>query len=438
MNYLEAISYLTSKLKFGINPSLDRIEALCKQLGSPHLAYPVIQITGTNGKTSTTWLISSILQNHGLKVGAYTSPHLISYRERIQVEGQPISKKEMATLMTRHQPLIDKVEDGGERLTEFEVLTSLGYSYFEMKRVDCAVVEVGMGGRWDATSIVKPKVAVITNVDLEHTDRLGVTRREIAWEKAHVIKRSCSVVTGWLDEEIALIVGQRCREQESFWRMLGRDFFILDGETEEGKVQKFSVQSTFSQYENLSLPLLGGHQVKNAALAIETSELFLERSLNLSSLQKALKEVSCPGRLEVVQESPLTLLDGAHNPAGIKVLMETLEAKFKSKRIIIVLAVLGDKDIEGILKALTPLASSLIISENRSDRAAKAERVATLAAAQYPGVEIEVRPDLRGAFNLAVKKAGKEGVVCVAGSIYTVGEIKEFLEGKQPFLRKVE
>lgn len=438
MNYLEALGYLTSKLKFGINPSLDRIEALFEQLGSPHFTYPVIQITGTNGKTSTAWLITSILQAHSLKVGTYTSPHLISYRERIQVEGQLISKKEMATLMERVKPLIEKVETKHGQLTEFEVLTSLGYSYFEMKKVDCAVVEVGMGGRWDATSVVKPKVAVITNVGLEHTDRLGTTREKIAWEKAHVIKKGCSAVTGWFDGKLALVVGQRCRQQGSSWSMLGRDFFILDGESGKGKAQEFSVRGIFGQYKDLSLSLLGQHQVENAALAIGASELFLGCSLTSSFLRQALEEVSCPGRLEIIRESPLTLVDGAHNPVGMKALMDTLGEKFRNKKIIVVLAVLGDKDIEGILKALTSVATSLIVSENKSDRTAKAKELGALTAALYPEMEVEVQPDLKKALSLAVGKAGKEGVVCVTGSLYTVGEIKEFLEGKQSFLGKIE
>lgn len=426
MDYQEALEYLESTVWFGINPGLERIEALTSLHGRPQDSYPVIQITGTNGKTSTTWFLVRILEAHGLKTGAYTSPHLESYTERYTIGADRISEKAFAALLTLLVPSLAQASerDLGE-ITHFEVLTAMAYLFFRAERVDAAVVEVGMGGRWDATSVVRPKAAVITNVSLDHTDRLGETLGEIAAEKADIIKEGVPAVCGPLPAPALQAVAKRCERMGSPLALSGEDFRILDTRLEEGA--QFSVEGRYGTYQDLEIVQPAYYQVENAALAIAAAEIFLNKALRPELVKKALMGAVSPGRLESVRQRPLIVLDGAHNPAGMLRLVESIGAGLTFRRLVVVLAVLEDKDIDGILRVLLPHVSMVIATENRFYRSARAAVLAECIKRLDAQVSLEEYGDLREAVKRALGAVSEEDLLLITGSLYTVGEARSIL-----------
>lgn len=402
---------------------------LCESLGNPQLSFPAIHLTGTNGKTSTARLISSILTTLGLKVGTYTSPHLESCTERITLSLKPISKKEFASYLSKMIPYIEAVNHRQpENLTYFEILTGCAFLYFAEKAVDCGVIEVGMGGKWDATNIVCPRVAVITNVQLDHTDMLGNTHSEIALEKVKIIKNGCQVVTAEDKPEILGIIKKRCVKEKASFKVLGRDFSFLVNCSRDG-IQELNIAGLFGNYDGLLLPLIGSHQAVNAALAVVAVEAFCGRALPLRILKKGLAGACSPGRLEVIAPKDFgatVVLDGAHNPAGATALAEALRSCFDYSRLILVLAILQDKDIEGILNRLAPLASMIIFSENQNSRSASVGVLKEYLGSRDCNCAIE--PNLPKAIDLALNYASREDLICITGSLYTVGEAREYLK----------
>lgn len=438
MTYQEALNYLEKETSEGIKPDLARISYLCHSLGSPQLSYPTIHITGTNGKTTTARLISSILSVPGYKVGVFTSPHLVSYTERMVVEGENIAQTKFAKGIERLIPYFEETNrrcrDG--RLTQFEALTALAFLFFQDEKVDCAVVETGMGGSWDATNMVKAKVALITNVSLEHTDRLGNTVEEIAFEKAGIIKKDSTVITGVKEENLLRIIEGKCREMDASLKILGRDFNILKRETNSDGSQVLTIKGLYGQYDGLILPLIGFYQAENAALATAVSESFLRQessSLSYPLLAEALSKIRSPGRLEIIRENPCLALDGAHNPAGAHQLAKALKSEFRYGKLIVVLSILADKDVEGILRELIPVASTVVVSQNKDPRALEAAKLAEKLdrLTKNEGLSLPegfvVEKDLGKAIELALTRASEKDMVLVTGSLYTVGEAKRHL-----------
>lgn len=436
MDYQKAIDYLESTIHLGINPGLQRIKALCKELGDPHFSYPTIHITGTNGKTSVTKMIASILSAHGLKTGAYISPHLSSYTERISVDGRNIAEEEFASVLTDIAGTIEKVnlKFHPERLTHFEILTALAFFYFHHENIDCGVIEVGMGGRWDATNIIPSKVAVLISVALEHTDRLGTSIHQIATEKAQIIKDQCKAVVGSLPQDAFQVVEKKCIEQGANMRVLGRDFSLLSRELLVD-AQKLSIQGLYDNYTDLNLPLFGKHQAQNGAIAMVATESFYEKPLSLSKLKKGFSKVDCPGRLEIMAKHPFVVLDGAHNPAAAIELARSLQSEFAFERLILVLAILKDKDIDGILKGLVDMASFVILSQNQSSRCAPAQLLEEKIS-NYSSCFIR-QPNLGDAIELALKMAKPQDLICITGSLYTVGEAREHLLQRQEIIQSM-
>lgn len=437
LTYAGAVRALERALRFGIHPSLDGIRALTGFLGHPQDAYACVQVTGTNGKTSVTRLLSAILHAQGLRTGTYTSPHLVSYTERIQIDGAPIAEECFARSMSAALVAADAlgvahgetlgVDDGSCEavVTEFELLTAAALDAFRDHEVVWACLEVGMGGRWDATSVVAPRVSVVTGVALDHTDRLGTTRAEIAADKAYIIKPGSVAVIGpgcggvehvLLDRARAVgaptvRVGQMAADVT--WRVVGMPDV-------PGGITRLTVDGAFTSYTDLAVRA-PSYQAANVAVAVAAAEVALGQPLDPDALRDALFAMTFPGRFELLREEPPLLVDGAHNPEAALVLADAVREAFGDKRPVFVLGVMADKDAEGIVRALTPVAGGFVCTQSHSARALDTWALADIVRT-CGGVVLGTERTVER----AVAQAGlmlASGVVC-AGSIYVAGEAR--------------
>jgi dihydrofolate synthase/folylpolyglutamate synthase len=407
-------------------PSLHRMEALCEALDHPERRLPAIHITGTNGKTSTARIAASLLTATELKVGTYTSPHLQTVRERIALNGVPISEEAFAELFDHVMPFVSVVEgELGEGITYFELLTAM-FFLWASENVDVGVVEVGLGGQWDATNLIAAPVAVITNIGLDHVQMLGTDRATIAREKAGIIKDGAVVVTGERDPAILEIFRERAVDKNAVLQALDKDFSLTLNELAIGG-RYISVASGDRTYENLFLPLHGAHQGVNAAVAIEAVTSFLPPgSIEEEVIAAGLGKVVVPGRIETVPGHRVPIvLDVAHNPDGMSALVSSLAEAFAFQRVVFVVGILKDKDHAGMLAEMARVPSALILTEPRFARSASAEEL--LAAAAQMGLQAEVVPDVVAAVQRALESADEMDLVCVTGSHYVVGEARQHL-----------
>ncbi len=439
LTYGEALELLEGALTFGINPSLDGIRALVGAMGDPHSAYGVCQVTGTNGKTSVTRLLAALLSAHGLKTGAYTSPHLVSYVERMEVDGAPVTEAAFAAALgaadvaaravLEHsaQTLGVAAESLGATFTEFELLTAAALWLYREQRVDWAVLEVGMGGRWDATSVTVPAVAVVTGVALDHTERLGSTREAIAADKAHIIKRGSVAVLGPGCAGVEDILFSRAREMGAEVVRVGRDeddvtWEVVEAPTAPGGPLRLTVTGVRGRYEGLEVRA-PAYQAPNIATAVAAAEAALGRPLDAEAIARRLAAMRFPGRFELVRPQPPLVIDGAHNPEAAGVLARSIAGAFGGVRPAIVLGVLADKDAAGIVRALAPVAARFVCAAPTSSRALPAADLAAVVA-EETDVAVEVKPSIAAAL-LAV--SGEPAVV--TGSTYTAGEARGLILG---------
>lgn len=432
MKYSEAVDYLDGKVVLGVKPSLDRIAAACRLMGDPQNEFDSIQITGTNGKTSVSHMIAGILRACGFRAGLFTSPHLETVRERISISGKLITVNQFAETLTDIQPAIEKAESElSEKLTYFELVTAMAYHFFRQERIDVAVLEVGMGGRWDSTNVVDSEVAVITNVGLDHVNELGRTREKIAVEKAGIINEGAVVITAESTREILMILAERCQEVGAELKVFGRDFrldfhvpYRVAGEP---PAQYLSIRGLEAHdFKDIKLPLLGKHQAVNASCAVAACQAYTEpRSrTDPEAYRKALEASTIPGRLDILSEHPLIVADGAHNVLGVDRLAAALTSEFDFERLVIVVSILEDKDARGMLKVLGAIADELIVTENRSARSISAQKLADFC--RMDRIEHRLEPDFARALALGRKLAGRDGMVCVTGSLFTVSEARIF------------
>ncbi len=433
--YVDAVAQLQRALTFGIHPSLDGIRALADALARPQDSFASVQVTGTNGKTSVTRLTEAILRAEGFLAGAYTSPHLVSYTERIEVGGGPVSEVEFARAVFA---ATDAAERLGGEYTEFELLTAAALWLFRERKVDFAVLEVGMGGRWDATSVVSPAVAVITGVGLDHTDRLGDTVEEIAADKAHIIKPASAPVLGPGTAAVASILldPRRVALDSPAFRRRGvaahartrRPHGAVPrhaaGRPRQAPRLTLEVRGIHATYPGLSL-VAPAYQAPNVAVAIAAAEAAVGRALDLEALRAALSAVTFPGRFEVVRREPPLVLDGAHNPQAAAVLASALADAFGDDPPIAVLGVLADKDAAGMVAALAPHVSRFVCTRPDSPRALPARELAALVE-RSTGAPCESHETVAAALE-AVLAAGEAAVV--TGSLYTAGEARALLLG---------
>ncbi len=423
-----------------VAPSLGRITALTELLGDPQRAYPVIHVTGTNGKGSTTAMIESLLRAAGLRTGRYTSPHLTSLTERITIDGEPISDERFDELWSELEPyvaIVDERRIDGVVCTFFEIMTAMAFAAFADAPVDVAVVEVGLGGTWDATNVADAGVAVVTPIDLDHTHLLGSTVAEIAREKAGIIKPGAHAILAGQSLEAAQVLLERSAEVGALPQREGIDFGVL-GRQLAVDGQLIRLNGAEGPVEDVFIPLHGAHQASNAGLALAAVEAFLGlKALNPDVVRDGFAAVTVPGRLEVVRRSPTVLLDAAHNPHGAAAVVAALEEAFDLNPLVGVIGVMADKDVRGVLETFEPALTHVVVTQvASSSRGMPAEELGELAAEIFGAERVTVAPSLDNAIEAAVGLAEVEGVgtpgVLVSGSVVLVGEARSLLVSERP------
>ena len=412
MKQTDISEYLKSLEKSGINLGLGEISAVMDRLGNPQNEYRSILIAGTNGKGSTAAMLSSMLSSAGLKVGLYTSPHLSDFRERIRVNNVLIDESELAVLAGESR----RVSEG--KLTYFEFATALAFLHFRRRGVDIAVLETGMGGRLDATNLVNPELSIITNISADHMEYLGKNLTQIAREKAGIIKKNGICITGVRYKPALAVLEETCRLRRSKLLVLRKDMGVR---VKEGG--GFEYRGLSKTFHDLRIPLVGSHQRDNAALALAAVEVLGEKGFLISEsrIREGLAGTRWEGRLEIMSRSPLVILDGAHNPAGISALLKALAGNFSYRKLIFVFGVLKDKKYKAMLGRICRAADRVFLTTPASDRALPPEQAGPIQA----NTVVEKRPAL--ALQKALLCAGPEDIVCVAGSLYLVAEIREIL-----------
>ena len=426
-----------------ISPSKDRIVRLLDLLGQPQRSYRSIHLTGTNGKTSTARMVDELLRGFGLRTGRYTSPHLASMTERIVLDGQPISDGVFADTYAEISPYLELVDaDSDIPLTFFEAITGLAFAAFADAPVDVAVIEVGMGGTWDATNVLDAEVAVVTPIGLDHTEYLGDTVAAIAAEKAGIIHPGAVAVLAAQPAEAAAELLRRAAEVEASVAREGLEFGVLDRSLAVGG-QLLTLQGLGGVYEQVFLPLHGGYQAQNAAVALAAVEAFFGAGaqtgpLDIEIVRAAFAQASSPGRLEPVRSAPTVLVDASHNPAGMTATVQALAEGFDFRRLIGVVAMLAGKDVQGSLEILEPVLDEVVVSQNSSPRALDADQLAAVAVEVFGADRVTVEPRLDDALETAVRLAeeNEDGVlagsgVLVTGSVVTAGEARTLLTGNR-------
>jgi dihydrofolate synthase/folylpolyglutamate synthase len=434
MNYQQALAYIDSYTDYEKTPvphaaanyDLRRMDELLAYFDNPHLKIKAVHITGTKGKGSTAAMITSVLTAAGYHAGLFTSPHLLTLRERIRIGNDLISEAELVGIVERVKPFVEQVNQRATygKLTTFELLTALAFIYFAEKKVDCQVLEVGMGGTYDATNVIKsPEVCVITSISYDHTEILGNTLAQIAKEKSGIIKPGCIAVTSPQQNEAGEVILDFCLKQwaklitvgnEIKWRAI--DFDINH--------QTVMIHGRLGNYK-VAIPLLGEHQLINTATAVAALEVLTERGLNIpvKSITRGMAHVDWPGRFQIIEYHPTIILDGAHNPDSALKLRQTLEQYFSYQKAILVIGASSDKDISGIADGLAPVGRHVVATRSRNPRAMAPERIT--AEFTRLNVAAEVAPDVATAISRAVSLASENELVCVTGSLFVVAEALE-------------
>lgn len=422
MIYAQSLAFLYGLQKHGIKLGLETVERLLARLHDPHLRYPVLHIGGTNGKGSTAAMTAAILQAAGYRVGLYTSPHLVDFRERIQIDGEPIAEEALVALTDRVRTAMGRDLDP----TFFEFTTAIAFEHFADMKVDIAVIEVGMGGRFDATNVVRPVAAAITTIALDHQAHLGTTVSAIAREKGGIIKPGTPLVVGKIDDEAWDVIRSIAEERRAPVRRWGADF-QCGGDPTTG----FEYRRTSRSYSGLVCRLAGHHQLQNAACALALLDAASDSfAVSEHAVRDGLRTVRWEGRLEVVDHDPLVVLDGAHNPAAASVVADYLKdfrLRHPGSRLILVLAVMRDKDREGFLRVLLPVADEVVVTAVQMARSATVRDMLETPVEWPPFVH--AAPSVPEALVEARRRARPVDLICVTGSLMLIGEVKALLRG---------
>lgn len=442
LNYTEAEQYLNSFINYEQIPgvsyaqpgySLDHIKELLDRIGNPQFIPKTVHVSGTKGKGSVAAMVAQVLTSSGYRTALYTSPHLLDVRERIKIDGSLISKAEFARVMSEIKPVIESVKkDTSSRQpayleSYFEVLTVLAFAYFKKKHVDFQVLEVGLGGRLDATNVVNPIVCIVTSISLDHTQVLGNTLEEIARDEAGIIKPGCWVVISPQPEEAASAIADICHRNKSKVVQVGKDvtWHKLGGDLSH---QRLVIQGRMDKYE-VSIPLLGDFQLENAAAALAALEILASQgfAITATSIAQGLSQVKWPGRFQIVQQHPTVVIDGAHNVESIRRLVNNIKAYFPNRRTFLVLGISLDKDIRGIIGELVPLSAQIVVTKAAHPRAAPASTLAAEFANR--GVKTESIESVAEAILRSLSVAKKTDVICVTGSLFVVAEALRYFSG---------
>jgi dihydrofolate synthase/folylpolyglutamate synthase len=443
--YEDALAYIleaidlekTAKYKYDIATfNLDRVNRIMAYMGDPHRGLKMAHIAGTKGKGSTAIILAQILTAHGLRTGLFTSPHLVDLRERIVIDGEMIPKPALLALVNRLAPYVERERQKAllDSPTFLEILTALGFAYFKDETVDCAVIEVGLGGRLDSTNVITPLVSVITTIDFDHTDKLGNTLAQIAGEKAGIIKPGVPVVTSPQHDEAMQVIAAKARDLAAplISPLVPRPSSLAPRPS-PGRGLRFSVVGRRQRYDNLFLPLLGEHQAVNAGVAIVTAEILSEKglfTLKEDALRRALQAVRVPGRVEVISEKPLIILDSAHNPVSARALRKTLAANFDYGKLVLLIGMVKDKDIPGFLREILPIAYAVITTQVDNPRAADAESLRqAVKDTGFKGDIVAIADPAAALLRGKKDLTGPRDLLCITGSFYLAGKIKELREG---------
>ena len=435
MNYRQAENYILSFTDYekipGIaytsaNYDLRRMEKLLQPLGNPHLRTKTVHIAGTKGKGSTAAMISQVLIASGYKTGLFTSPHLHTLRERIRISDTMISEADFAALVTKLKPIVERVNNEAAygELTTFEILTAVVFAYFKNSQVDFQVLEVGLGGRLDATNVAKADVCVITSLSLDHTEILGNTVAKIAAEKAGIIKPECIVVSAPQVKEAAEVIEQACRQQRARLIQVGKDvtWHKTDGNLCQ---QTLKIKGKTGDYD-LTIPLLGDYQLENAATALAALEALvcLGAKISAQNIAQGFSQVSWPGRLQILSHEPMVIVDGAHNAYSMRKLVESIKNCFNCNRCFVIFGTSCDKDIPGMARELRPLTDNIIVTSSSHPRAASISMLVDEFAKQ--GIKVDVIKNVSTALSKALAVAQKTGLILVTGSLFVVAEAIEY------------
>ena len=417
-----------------IEPSLNRISALVDALGAPQLSYPTVHIGGTNGKTSTSRMVDALFLELDYRTGRFTSPHLESFLERISIKGESINPAELIATYNDIALYLDLIDSRSDvPISYFEALTAMAFVAFAEHPVDIGIIEVGMGGDWDATNIVQSAVSVLMPIGLDHMEYLGETIEEIARTKAGIIKPESHVVLAAQEPEVARILLEKVVEKSAIPYREGLEFALIKRDIAVGG-QLISVRGVHSEYTDIYLPLHGAHQAANAAVAIATVEAFVGVALDEELVRAAFASVSSPGRLEILHRDPTVIIDAAHNPHGATALADTIRNEFDFESIFCVLGILGEKDVRGVLKALEPVVDRLIVTKSDSPRALPVAELFAEAVQVFGNDRVFKEDDLNSAITYAMEQATlinqvSDGVsaVVITGSVVTAGSARVIL-----------
>jgi len=425
MLYQQAISFLDSfynseKHSFASKRfrNLDRIKELARVFGDPHLKYNTVHVTGTKGKGSTAAIIASILTAAGFRTGLYTSPHIVDPRERIVLNGKMIKKEEYARLITKLKNKISLLGPGF-RPSFFEIHTILAFNYFAEKKADFAVIEVGMGGRWDATNIILPEVCVITQVSMDHVKELGPKLKDIAAEKAEIIKTGAICVSSVQRPEVAKVIVDKCRKVRVPVYLSGKHFSYKEVSGDH-RSETMDITGPVDAYKKIKVSLAGRHQLENCATAIAAIQGLIVKGFDIrrGAIIKGAKNVHVRGRCEVVSRKPFVIIDTAHNGASMKTLRETIRRNFGARKAVFIFGASRDKNIRDMLKEILPAAKDIILTKADSPRAEEPANIAKL----IPGRNVILAENIKSAYNIALSLAGKTGMIVITGSFYLAGD----------------
>ncbi len=425
--YKEALEWIHARLRLGIKPGLKRMEWMMERLGHPETKMKTVHIGGTNGKGSTVTYLRSILEAGGYTVGTFTSPYIEQFNERISVNGKAISDEELLQLTNIIRPLADELEEtdlGGP--TEFEVITAMAFHYFaSLNKVDIVIFEVGLGGRFDSTNIIQPLASIITNIGLDHTNILGSTYEEIAFEKAGIIKKNTALFTAVKHPGALKVIEEQAQKKEASVYRLDQEFSIT-GHKSLVKGEVFNVVTQFQAFDQLEISMMGQHQTENAALAVIAAQFLHQKGefiLTEQAIREGLKKAYWPGRFEMLSESPLVIIDGAHNEEGITALTHELSTRYPNRNIQIVFAALTDKKLDEMIGKLDKIASQITFVSFDFPRAAKAEELLKISqSANKLAVD-----DWKSYLSEEIKTLDSDNILVITGSLYFISEVKPFL-----------
>ncbi|MCU9806745.1 MAG: bifunctional folylpolyglutamate synthase/dihydrofolate synthase [Paraclostridium dentum] len=431
MNYNEALQFIHESHKFGMRLGLDNIKKLLELLGNPQNNLKIIHVAGTNGKGSTCSFISSILKESGYKVGLYTSPFLETFTERIRVNGENIREEEVGKIVSLIKEKIEiMVSEGYSYPTEFEIVTAMAFYYYNQEKVDFVALEVGLGGRYDATNVIdKPVVSAITSISLDHTGILGDTLAKIAFEKGGIIKENCPTIVYPQQEEASEVIKNICAEKKS--KYIECDFKNIEIKSSNINSQIYNCNINGKELRDLEIKLIGDHQIKNSIVALNVIEYLNDIKItNISeeNIRKGLLETKWPGRIEKISENPMFIIDGAHNEEGAKSLANSIDKYFENKNKILVIGMLEDKDIDSVLDLLIPKFNKVITTTPDNPRAIDANKLKEKI--ERYNIEVTCEPNIKEAVDYALKISNKDDVIISAGSLYMIGNVRTIIVNK--------